>query len=84
MQPLRPHDHWHIDVSHLNLGGTFHYLCSVLDGCSRAILHWDLRASMKEQEVECILERAKERYPEARPQIIDGGARVQGALNRPD
>jgi putative transposase len=70
VQPLRPHDHWHIDVSYLNLGGTFYYLCSVLDGCSRAIVHWDLRASMKEQEVECILEWAKELYPEARPRII--------------
>jgi transposase InsO family protein len=70
VQPLRPHEHWHIDVSYLNLGGTFYYLCSVLDGCSRAIVHWDLRASMKEQEVECILERAKELYPEARPRII--------------
>jgi transposase InsO family protein len=70
VQPLRPHAHWHIDVSYLNLGGTFYYLCSVLDGCSRAIVHWDLRASMTEQEVECILERAKELYPEARPRII--------------
>ncbi len=70
VQPRRPHDHWHIDVSYLNIGGTFYYLCSVLDGCSRSIVHWDLRASMKEQEVECILERAKELYPEARPRII--------------
>jgi len=70
VQPLQPHEHWHIDVSYLNLGGTFYYLCSVLDGCSRAIVHWDLRASMKEQEVECILERAKELYPGARPRII--------------
>src|SRR5262245_53341515 len=30
VQPVRPHDHWHIDVSYLNLGGTFYYLCSVL------------------------------------------------------
>jgi putative transposase len=70
VQPVQPHEHWHIDVSYLNLGGTFYYLCSVLDGCSRAIVHWDLRASMKEQEVECILERAKELYPGARPRII--------------
>jgi transposase InsO family protein len=68
VQPLRPHEHWHIDVSYLNLGGTFYYLCSVLDGASRAIIHWDLRESMKEYEVECILERAKELYPEARQQ----------------
>jgi transposase InsO family protein len=70
VQPLHPHEHWHIDVSYLNLAGTFYYLCSVLDGASRAIVHWELRESMTEQEVECILERAKERYPEARPRII--------------
>jgi putative transposase len=35
-QPLQPHQHWHVDVSYINLSGTFYYLCSVLDGCSRA------------------------------------------------
>jgi transposase InsO family protein len=70
VQPLSPHDHWHIDVSYLNLGGTFYYLCSVLDGASRAIVHWEIRQAMKERDVECILERAKELYPDARPRII--------------
>jgi transposase InsO family protein len=70
VQPLQPHEHWHIDVSYLNLGGTFYYLCSLLDGASRAIVHWELRESMTEQDVECILERAKELYPGARPRII--------------
>jgi putative transposase len=23
VQPLRPHQHWHIDVSHINVAGTF-------------------------------------------------------------
>ena len=69
-QPLQPHQHWHIDVSYLNLGGTFYYLCSVLDGYSRSIVHWDLRESMKETEIEVILEHAKEKYPEAKPRII--------------
>jgi transposase InsO family protein len=70
VQPLQPHEHWHIDVSYLNLGGTFYYLCSLLDGASRAIVHWDLRETMTEQDVECILERAKELYPGVRPRII--------------
>ena len=70
VQPSQPHEHWHIDVSYLNLGGTFYYLGSVLDGASRAIVHWEIRESMKEQDVECILERAKELYPQARPRII--------------
>ena len=51
-QPLQPHQHWHIDVSYINLCGTFYYLCSVLDGYSRSIVHWDLRESMKEADIE--------------------------------
>ncbi len=69
-QPLAPHQHWHVDVSYINLSGTFYYLCSVLDGCSRFLVHWDLRESMKEADIERILERAKEKYPEAKPRII--------------
>ena len=34
-QPLRPHEHWHIDVSYINVCGTFFFLCSILDGYSR-------------------------------------------------
>mgnify|MGYP001567260676 FL=1 len=60
MPPLRPHEHWHIDVSYLNISGTFYYLCAVLDGYSRQIIHWEIRETMKEAEVEIILERAKD------------------------
>jgi putative transposase len=70
VQPVSPHQHWHIDVSYLNLAGTFYYLCTVLDGASRAVVHWEIRESMLEREVECILQRARERFPEARPRII--------------
>ena len=70
VQPLKPHEHWHIDVSYLNIAGTFYYLCSILDGCSRAIVHWEIREAMKEVDVETILQRAREKYPEARPRII--------------
>ena len=69
-QPPGPHQHWHIDVSYINICGTFYYLCSVLDGYSRSIVHWDLRESMREADVEIILERAKEKYPQARPRVI--------------
>ena len=70
VQPLKPHDHWHIDVSYINLCGTFYYLCSLLDGCSRYIIHWELRESMTEKDVEIILQRAREKFPEATPRII--------------
>lgn len=70
VQPLQAHQQWHIDVTYLNLGGTFYYLCSVLDGFSRYIVHFEIRESMKEQEVEIILQRAREKFPKARPRII--------------
>ncbi|HEV1993087.1 MAG TPA: IS3 family transposase [Candidatus Acidoferrum sp.] len=69
-QPLLPHLHWHVDVSYINVAGTFYYLCSVLDGYSRSIVHWDLRESMREAEIEIILQAAREKYPEAKPRII--------------
>ena len=37
---------------------------------SRYLVHWDLRESMKAADIERILERAKQKYPEARPRII--------------
>lgn len=70
VQPLLPHEHWHVDISYLNIRGTFYYLCSFLDGCSRSIIHWEIREQMIERDVEIILERAKEKYPAARPRII--------------
>jgi transposase InsO family protein len=70
VQPLAPHRHWHIDVSYLNVAGTFYYLCSVLDGCSRFIVHWEIRESMTEADVETILQRARELFPGQRPRII--------------
>src|SRR5262245_33215930 len=36
-QPLAGHQHWQIDVSYLNIGGTFYLLCSILDGSSSYI-----------------------------------------------
>jgi putative transposase len=69
-QPLRPHEHWHVDVAYINVAGTFFYLCSLLDGCSRFIVHWEIRESMTEPDIETIIQRARERYPDARPRII--------------
>jgi putative transposase len=69
-QPSAAHEHWHIDVSYINISGTFYYLCRVLDGYSRCLVHWELRASMTEAEIEIVLQRAREKYPDARPRII--------------
>jgi len=69
-QPDAPHRHWHIDVSYLNIAGTFYFLCSVLDGFSRSIVHWEIGESMKEPEVELVVQRAREKFPGERPRII--------------
>jgi transposase InsO family protein len=69
-QPLQPHEHWHIDVSYVNICGTFYYLCSILDGFSRYLVHWEIRPQMTEREIEIILQRAREMFPEARPRVI--------------
>lgn len=69
-QPEKAHQHWHIDISYINLSGTFYYLCTVLDGYSRYVVYWEIRAQMTERDVEIILQRAKERFPKARPRII--------------
>ena len=70
VQPLAPHDHWHIDFSYVKEGGTFSYLGSILGGCSRSIVHWEIREAMKEADAEIVLQRAREKHPQARPQII--------------
>lgn len=75
VQPLEPHEHWHVDLAYVNICSTFYYMCSVLDGCSRFIVHSEVRESMKESDVEIVLQKAREKFPEAKPRIItDNGS----------
>lgn len=53
-----------MDVSYLNISGMFYYFCGLLDGYSRYIVHWEIRQSMTGKDVEIIIQRAKEKYPE--------------------
>jgi len=69
-QPVGAHEHWHVDVSYINVCGTFYYLCSVLDGFSRYIVHWEIREAMKERDIEIILQRGREAFPDTHPRII--------------
>jgi transposase InsO family protein len=48
----------------------FYYMCSILDGLSRYLVHWEIRTSMTETDVAIILQRARERFPDAHPRII--------------
>lgn len=69
-QPLKPHEHWHIDIAHINIHGTFYYLCAVLDGASRYLVDWSLRKSMTEMDIEILLQSAREKFPGVQPRII--------------
>ncbi len=69
-QPTAAHQHWHIDISYLNIAGTFYYLCSILDGYSRFIVHWALAERMTTADVEIVLQAARERVPGATPRVI--------------
>lgn len=69
-QPLAPHQHWHVDISYINIQGTFYYLCAVIDGASRFIVSWDLKPSMTELEVEIAIQKGRDAFPDAKPRII--------------
>ena len=51
---LNPREHWHVDASYINVCGSFYYLCTILDGCTRYEMHGDLRESMTEAAIEII------------------------------
>jgi transposase InsO family protein len=70
VQPDGPHRHWHTDISYVNLGGTFYFLITVLDGYSRYVVHWEIRQSSKEIDVEMVLQRALEKCPDAKPRVV--------------
>ena len=69
-QPTQAHEHWHIDFTYVNIAGTFYYLCAILDGWSRYLVHWELRESMTTLDITTILQRAGEKFPDAYPRMI--------------
>ena len=74
-QPTRPHEHWHLDISYINLHGTCYHLTTILDGYSRHIVHYEIRTSMTQQDEQVILQRALEKFPGEQPRIItDNGS----------
>ena len=74
-QPEKVHEHWHMDISYINVMGIFYFLLSIIDGYSRYIINHDLRASMETYDVEIVLQEALEKYPEAKPRLIsDNGS----------
>lgn len=74
-QPGSPHKHWHIDITYIKIKGVFYYLILVLDGYSRLIVAWDLREKMTESDIEIVVQKGREVFPDAKPRIIsDNGS----------
>lgn len=78
-QPLKAHDHWHIDFTYIHVGDTLCFLVTVIDGWSRCILASYLSEKIDSASAQIAIEMAHEKYPEARPRIIsDNGKQFTG------
>ena len=74
-KPKHVHYHWHTDIAYIKVGGIFYFLIMMLDGYSRYLLDWELMTDMLGGSVESFVQRVKEKYPHARPRLInDNGA----------
>ncbi len=74
-QPTAPHQHWHTDIKYVTVNGQTVFLISVIDGYSRYIVHNEVRVNMNKSDCEIVIQRAKEKYPNAKPRIItDNGS----------
>lgn len=69
-QPSKPHQHWHLDISYINFKGTFVFLAALIDGCSRFIVHYEIKPSFEALDIEIMVERAREKYPNEEPVLI--------------
>jgi len=69
-QPDGPHKEWHIDISYVNVVGTFMFLLAIIDGYSRYVVYHELRGSMEEKDVEIVVQKALDKFPDEKPRII--------------
>ena len=81
IQPEKPHQEWHSDITAIRISNTFYFLIAVLDGYSRKIMGWSLREKMETSDVTITVEKALENlreqkgYENAKPKIIsDNGS----------
>ena len=68
-QPEAPHEQWHTDISYIKVLGVFYYFISIMDGYSRKILDWALCENMEGINIELLVARVKEKYPEASARV---------------
>ncbi len=74
-QPDSLHQHWHTDIKYIKVQGKTLFLITVIDGYSRYITHHEVRQNMSELDVQITIQKAKDKYPDAKPRIItDNGS----------
>jgi transposase InsO family protein len=79
VQPLAVHEHWHMDITYVHISKKHYYLITIIDGCSRFIVAWDLREKMEDSDVGIVQQNALERFPEASGRFItDNGSQFIG------
>jgi putative transposase len=70
VQPLAPHEHWHVDISYINICGTSSSSARCSTAARAQSFTLELREAMTEADVEIVLQRGLEKYPHAKPRII--------------
>jgi len=46
------------------------FLVAIIDGYSRYVVYHDLRGSMEEKDVEIVVQKALDKFPDEKPRII--------------
>ena len=78
-QPVSIHEHWHVDITYVRVGGKHGFLTTVIDGYSRYILVSRLTETMKDDDVGIAVQIARERFPDTHSRIIsDNGSQFVG------
>ena len=78
VQPSRPHQHWHIDITYVRMASGFMYLTAIIDWYSRYVLAWQLSNSLDNHFCLVALEQALAR---TQPEIFNTDQGVQFTAN---
>ncbi len=78
-QPLKNHEHWHVDITYICINRTHCFLTTVIDGRSRYIIASRLTERMTDADIGIATQMAHEHFPECKPRIIsDNGGQFTG------
>jgi putative transposase len=70
-KPSQANQRWHTDIMYLWIKGRWYFYVGVIDGYSRYLVHGELLESMRADEVSSVVQRALEKYPGVKPEIVN-------------